>query len=369
VAVKKLHSENEIEFLKERTILQEIEPKNHSHLIKLLATYRQKGKYHLVFPYADANLRKYWEDRPLPNFDKATVLWSLKQMTGIANALVLVHNFSVVHKLNVDGPGQVRVQDDGNLKVGPGEEVFGRHGDIKPENILWFKQSCETDDVDGILKVADFGLGRFHGRESRSKVNPDTVLSSPTYEPPECKLRRPVSRAYDIWSLGCLYLEFITWILVGSAEIIGFSEFRGVDGSLGINEDNFFAIVRDEESGLGEAVVREQVVDWVNKLHENTRCSALIHDLLKLIMDKLLVIDSKDRICSNLLHQELDTLLEKAMKDDQYLLKPDPWSPDASANATSKSTTPATDTPNANIGSRVTFAEPEHTRLRNSRTC
>src|SRR5439155_4315316 len=115
-----------------------------------------------------------------------------------------------------------------------------------------------------------------------------------------CKLHKPVSRSYDIWSLGCLFLEFITWLLKGSAEISGFADFRGRLSSIGINEDNFFTIINDE------AVVREKVIDWVSQLHEDKKCSKLIHDLLDLTMEKLLVVDSKERISAKELSEKLE---------------------------------------------------------------
>ncbi|EON60848.1 CMGC/CDK protein kinase [Coniosporium apollinis CBS 100218] len=319
IAIKKLFSSDRTEFAKEQTILIALGSRNHPHLIKLLATFQHKQKYHLMFPYANANLRKYWEDRPHPNFDEATVLWSLKQMTGIANALWVIHNFTL--PLPVDG--QVRVLDDGILSVEKEEKKFGRHGDIKPENILWFKQSSEVEDENGVLQIADFGLGRFHGRDSRSKINPATVWSSPTYEPPECKLRRSVSRSYDIWSLGCLYLEFITWLLMGSAEIEGFSDYRARCARTGINDDNFYTIYTRSGNRPG-AEVRGEVTEWVNKLHEHGKCSAVIHGLLELIMEQLLIIDSTERIDAAGLFRKLDIFLERAKTDKPYLLDPLP---------------------------------------------
>jgi serine/threonine protein kinase len=185
VAVKQLYSSDEKEFLKEQSILQSLGSKNHPHLIKLLATYKKEKKYHLMFPYADANLRTYWEDRPWPEFDEETVLWSLEQMTGIANALMVIHNFKVTHPLTVSGTGigeqgQVRMPNDVVLSVERGEPRWGRHGDIKPENILWFKNPLDAPCKLGVLQISYFGLGRFHGRDSRSRVNPDTVAVSPT---------------------------------------------------------------------------------------------------------------------------------------------------------------------------------------------
>lgn len=289
-----------------------------------------------MFPYADANLRKYWEDRTSPDFDEPTVLWSMKQMTGLADALYRIHTFRVTIPLQPAGGGK-RVQKDAEMSVRPGEELYGRHGDIKPENVLWFKSTPECKDKQGILQIADFGLGRFHGRDSRSKVNPETVLASPTYEPPECKLRRPVSRAYDLWSMGCLYLEFITWLLKGSAEIDRFADFRGRLSSTGINDDNFFTITRDPITGA-EAAVRQAVIDWVEKLHQHEKCSALIHDLLDLIMDDLLLVDSKTRIEAKFLFQQMKLYLGYAEGDRDYMLKPVPPTHKRTSGGRSKST-------------------------------
>jgi serine/threonine protein kinase len=358
IAIKKLFSSEENEFQKEVTILKALGSKKnkHPHLITLLATYRQERKYHLMFPYADANLRTYWDKRPSPSFDETTVLWSLKQMAGIASALNSIHNFSVTVPLSVDGPGNVRVRDDAKLSVVEKEELYGRHGDIKPENILWFRQCPETDDESGILQIADFGLGRFHGRDSRSKVPPDSVMGSPTYEPPECKLHRPVSRAYDIWSLGCLYLEFITWLLKGSAEIEGFSNFRGKSGRKskeGLNDDYFFTII--EISNVeSDAAVRDEVVEWVNQLHQHEKCSALMHDLLDLIMKDVLLTNASKRIDARWLFQQLKAYLKRAKEDKTYLLEPLPRKQKLGNDERSKPTSAVLDAPQAS-NKKVTF--------------
>lgn len=322
VAIKKLSSSDKKQFEQEASILKyvgkHVRRKNDSHLIKLLATFQQGEHYHLVFPFADSNLLAYWDDRELPEFNKETVLWSLKQMAGLASGLAQIHNFEVTIPLSVSG--NVRVQRDAKLQVKGREERYGRHGDNKPENIMWFQHMTGVDDANGVLQIADLGLGRFHGRESRSGIDPKTIATSPTYEPPECRLRRPVSRAYDLWSLGCVYLEFVTWLLLGSKAIQSFADNRAKhDPQTGISEDNFFTIL-----GPDEAEVAEGVVTWVNQLHSHDRCSQAIHDLLDLVMTDLIVIDSEDRIPSTLLSGEMKSLLDKAQKDEQYLLKPVP---------------------------------------------
>ena len=324
VAVKQLFSDDEQEFRKEESILKAVAPKRHQHLINLLATFRQNKKYHLLFPYATANLRMFWEERPIPAFDRPTLLWSLGQMKGLASGLNLIHNFSVTYPLSVSGATKsgesVRLPEDVKLSVDKGEEMYGRHGDIKPENVLWFA----TEDGMGILKIADFGLGRFHGRDSRSGIPAFGIFSSPTYEPPECKLHLPVSRAYDIWSLGCIYMEFATWLLMGSAEIEGFSDFRGrpLTGT-NINDDNFFTLVTIPGC-MPHAIVRDTVVRWTDDLHSHPKCTEFLHDLVDFIMADLLVVESKDRCNARTLFQTLVWFHKRAEKDTQYLLKPVP---------------------------------------------
>ncbi|KAL3420050.1 protein kinase [Phlyctema vagabunda] len=327
VAIKRLFSTDEKEFKKEQSILSSISVKRHPHLIDLLVSYRHEGKYNLMFPYAQSNLRGYWDARPHPNFNRNTLLWSIKQMEGIASGLHLVHNFRVTIPLEVDGG--MRMQNGAQLSVGKGEERFGRHGDIKPENILWFDRIYGAEpgkqDPMGILKIADFGLGRFHGRDSRSAQDPRWIVSSPTYEPPECKLKKPVSRAYDLWSLGCLYLEFLTWILMGAPDIEGFADFRGKTGTGGVNDDNFFTITSPPGSDEPEAELRQEVGSWARKLHCHNRCSQALHDILELIMKGLLIIRQKDRLDSMKLKRRLQEIYKRAQRDDTYLLKPVPY--------------------------------------------
>lgn len=136
VADKKLMADDEAAFLKEKSILDLLGPMEHKHLIPLLSSYRKKKHYHLLFPCADCNLRVYWAKNPFPIFGKNTVLRSIRQMSGITSALALIHNIRVKFDLDVDGG--VRLQEGGaKLSIKAGEEKYGRHGDIKPENILW----------------------------------------------------------------------------------------------------------------------------------------------------------------------------------------------------------------------------------------
>jgi serine/threonine protein kinase len=313
IAVKRLKSSDPAEFRKEAGILKEISKKNHPHLIKLLATFHINRAYHLMFPYADGNLRKYWEDHPKSSWSSGVVLWSLKQMWGLASGLEAIHNFDTSYNgYQLDAP-----------LLGNTEHIFyGRHGDIKPENILWFKE-LEGTDEGGILIITDFGLGRFHGRDSRSNIDPRDVASTPTYEPPEYALQMPVSRAYDVWSLACLYLEFVTWLLGGATMVERFADARMALEPNGIISDKFYT-VQEEPDGTAKACVRDKVLIWIESLHNHEQCSDIVHNLLDLIEQELLVVDVKQRIPSWVLVKKLDILVKRAETDNSYLLHPTP---------------------------------------------
>jgi serine/threonine protein kinase len=109
-------------------------------------------------------------------------LWITAQILGIVDAIALLHKENI------------------------------RHGDIKPENILCFQS---TTDSTMNLVLADFGLGRLHNLPTQLRgQHTVTMAFTIAYRAPESDMYGEVrSRAYDIWGLGCLFLEMAGWIL------------------------------------------------------------------------------------------------------------------------------------------------------------
>jgi serine/threonine protein kinase len=270
----------------------------HPHLISLLFTYKEGGKFHLVFPWADVNLRDYWMRFAIEQIDSQKILWSLRQMTGLAGALSLIHGFQLPDEAH------------------PGRH-FGRHGDLKAENIVWFPSYPGCTDPNGILQITDLGLASLHNIGSVSNGDPAGVLGTKTYSPPDNHRNMRISRKWDIWSLGCLYLEFVTWIVLGFEAIVEFADLRSAEGGEtedinGIYGDYFYtADLRD---------VRPSVKAWATRLSEDERCSDMLYDLLCLIMLKMIRIEPHDRIDSQQLHQELLKILERASSKETYLV-------------------------------------------------
>lgn len=123
-----------------------------------------------------------------------------------------------------------------------GVREFGRHGDVKATNILWF-QKYENDAH--LLVLSDLGLTTYHSYATQSRVRHSQLAGlTPKYRPPEFDLHIQISSKYDIWSLGCVYFEFLIWYLLGKHNLedfsIALSERNGLNSC--IDEDNFFNI-------------------------------------------------------------------------------------------------------------------------------
>ncbi|KAL5315475.1 hypothetical protein ACEPPN_016343 [Leptodophora sp. 'Broadleaf-Isolate-01'] len=322
LAIKRLFPNGDYEktFQLEVGMLKALNGYHHKHIVKLLATYKFKERYHLLFPLASGNLREHWDIIGMPFWNRSTYLWVLTQLKGLVSALNIIHNFETgLTSIKPDVPNagtSYRSSFRGiNLRVEGEEAKFGRHGDIKPENILWMKDSV---DDPGSLMVADMGLGRFHRKESRSRVDPKTINGSPTYAPPEVTLNKPVSRAYDIWSLGCVFAEFITWLLKGPDGLAKFGTRRLELAEDGINDDTFFSI---RTSGLERLPkIRPGVLNWIRELEHDERCSAVIKELLVVIEWHMLCVEPGNRISAKDLEKSIKSMICKATEDSTYLL-------------------------------------------------
>lgn len=221
-AIKKLRQKIVVQFQDEVNALTRFNGKVHPHLVTLLATFTQGEHYHMIFPWAECDLDQYWEDNPSPNpGDVGLVRWLSRQFLGIVEAVDVIHNPSHLTS----------------------EKKFGRHGDIKAENILWFKSGPDDPGGRGILVISDLGLTAINSDKSRS-MQPNVGLKmTPSYRPPECDIKDgTISRSYDIWTLGCLYLELVCWLLRGHAGKAQFDEARTTPFIFGTSTDIYFDI-------------------------------------------------------------------------------------------------------------------------------
>ncbi|KAG6365677.1 hypothetical protein INS49_007288 [Diaporthe citri] len=316
-ALKTLKSEKKREeFNLEVKALKKIRP--NPHLVTLLATFHFKGEYHLLFPWAEGgNLQELWEKHdPQPSIDMGWMTWLAEQCYGLAEGLSHIHDASM-HKSELAVPSDF-------TKSSPGEKNddkdYGRHGDIKPQNILWFKQENNMHGH-GVLKISDFGVTMFHS-ELTTKVLPERVRGiTQSYAAPEYELGTQVSRPYDIWSLGCIFMEFITWALLGSEGVERFRSNRKADRDSRGNFtlDNFYGTYKDGFKILKP--LRKERVLWIDHLLAQPSHSRYSSEFLEYIKGHMIQVIASDRHKCGEVKDKLHLMLQTCTQSPEYCFR------------------------------------------------
>lgn len=252
------------DFEREIEILNRFSGDTHEHLISLQAAFRHGDEYCVIIPWAEGDLKHMWMRQSHGDpLDKANLEWLLKQCRGIASGLQKIHFYQTSETLPPSSGDTDDDSDDSNDATSS-RRVYGRHGDIKPENILLFRNPHDPRDR-GRLVITDFGLTRFHTDGTRTYFTSKDVVATMTYRPPECDMEGcTISRSFDIWSLGCVLLEFVAWYLGGWKLVHSFVQHRKVYNPLvfGFRIDQFFEIVRGgAPDGLFYSRVKHEVHD------------------------------------------------------------------------------------------------------------
>ncbi|KAJ4246833.1 hypothetical protein NW762_013385 [Fusarium torreyae] len=262
---------------RERDTLKRMRELDDPHLIKAIAAY-EKGKSRcFIFPWAEGgNLDTFWRnDRG--HLDKDLVRWALDQMAGITGGIKKLHAENI------------------------------RHGDIKPQNILYFPNTGKRYGR-GTLKIADVGLAKVHTEYTRYRIATTTRMSSERYEPPEMESYLhnilPIPRVYDSWSLGCVFLEFMVWLIYGRSRL-----------------DTFHKDIRDSKKFYetrGNSHPRHKAVnDLIDETEKKLSENSALGGLLRLISESLLVPADK-RMTTERLHEELRNVSKKCECGTSY---------------------------------------------------
>ncbi|KAK7427792.1 hypothetical protein QQZ08_005730 [Neonectria magnoliae] len=288
--------------------LDQINQLHNKHLIRRTGAFRTDKNYYIMFEWANGGtLRDVWQRQ---NVDYTAlnghrIMQVLEQLHGLAKALSKLHNKVNNKQRHEDAPGplaraetilpspslnvpKVQLQVDSENRDNIGEEHW-RHGDLKPDNILLFKD--DTSTWLGTLKIADLGLAKQHAFATSQRVDPtQQKYSTSHYEAPEVVIKRhePRSRLYDIWSMGCIIFEFVIWLLYGYP---GLQNFYGEKPPT--TRDTLYFTVNPRED---DAQVSDIVKKWMDyMLRSDPECHgkshSVIRDLIKLVKDHLLVVD------------------------------------------------------------------------------
>ena len=377
----------EIEWRKEIKAHEELDRLNKDHIVQALAAFKHGEKYYIVFEWADGgDLRSYWRKNEPPRLTPHVILSFLEQLCGLLQALNTMHHpdrsgsqvtsqrnprqstaaaspppsrdestyfgreymlsgeaedMDTIHNASRTSTNpRINIEDSSETRAttsGTGTREFGqpgrrltifeenwRHGDIKPDNILRFPGSALFGD----FKLADLGrtAQNFLNTADQPQVVWDRWRSLP-YEPPDFHITpdRGMSRLFDVWSLGCVFFEFLVWLLYGKDWLKDFVKTQQVTG---IDETPFWKRVGTSQSATISPVVKA-CIDHI-LLHDpecNARIGTALKDLLVIVKTKMLVIGLPDRMenfvdgtraNTHVLLAELKNILNRA-KDPSYL--------------------------------------------------
>ncbi|EDW28352.1 GL19151 [Drosophila persimilis] len=170
VAMKKIRLESDDEgvpstAIREISLLKELK---HSNIVSLEDVLMEENRIYLIFEFLSMDLKKYMDSLPPEKLMDSKLVRSY--LFQITSAILFCHRRRVLHR------------------------------DLKPQNLLI--------DKNGIIKVADFGLGRSFGIPVRIYTHEIVTL---WYRAPEVLLGSPrYSCPVDIWSIGCIFAEMAT---------------------------------------------------------------------------------------------------------------------------------------------------------------
>ncbi|KAK0619714.1 hypothetical protein B0T14DRAFT_211795 [Immersiella caudata] len=327
---------------REVAALKEIRGFGHKHFVRFLAAMEHGSECYAMFEWADGgSLRDVWKNDGAEYLTADRVICVLEELLGLAGALATLHNKNkttaelasrATPRELRDRPGanrpprpavsspsirqpvravllqlpKIHVQRDRSEDefdiysdmdrryisddIDLDQEVHWRHGDLSPDKILHCKDTS-ADRWLGTLKIAGLGRAKQHfmATSQRYEQTQQRYIAS-QYEAPEAmaNLWSPRSRRYDIWSMGCIFLEFVIFLLYGSK---GLDAFYGERESKQISTGTlYFTLTFDQDT----AEVSGTAKYWINSILQESECcreGSAIADLVVLIRDRLLVVD------------------------------------------------------------------------------
>lgn len=218
--------------------------KFHQHIMEALAGYDYGDIFFIIFSYAESTLAKCLQGKEIPgNQDLWGPSYFWRQMRGVAGGLSFLHERRTTNTTNSDFPPT---------------QVF--HFDLKPHNILI---------RNGIVVMGDFGQSKI--QKYSEDVGADINHLSYNYGPPEHHFISSYGQQhdynFDIWSLGAIFSEIITFHAEGSKGVERYRKSRQEDG---IHAGNVSAITFfvDEDT---VKIVKPSVVEQHDKLSTENR--------------------------------------------------------------------------------------------------
>lgn len=266
----------------------------HNHIVRFVTSFTRGSDYYLICEWADGgNLSDRWSNIERRGLSPDLVEEAVVQLHGLAAAIDLAHY---------------------------GDFAYVRHTDLKPENILCFL----GQGVFGTLKIADWGIAKEKIIATRFQMHKTTAgRASLLYEAPEVTLGFPgpmhgkyriLSRLGDMWSMGCIVLEFIVWLVDGNGTL---REFHRRVGQR--NLSYYIAQEGDSLDTKQGARVRDEVISEMDRLAATPACGqgTALGKLLEIVRNRLLVV----RLPKQLGYRKRSSVSLEPPQQDEFTLK------------------------------------------------
>ncbi|KAL8289875.1 hypothetical protein RB601_005690 [Gaeumannomyces tritici] len=236
-------------------------------LVEPLATFTFQGGDYLILPWADGgSLADLWAANPMPQkITPELCRWTSSQFEELVRAISMSTQLGpAAAEMGITGPGQ--------------------YGNLQPEDILCFRREVSCGGV------TDFDLRILNIRATTPHDQAAAAWSAP-YSPPDFGIGSLTPRASDYWALGCIYLEFTTWLLLGYKAVEEFTKARRMDyGDGSTLNEMFFFLSRRYRGGLCPKV-KPVVTQWCARLQNHSSCTAALRDFLRFIEHDMLVVE------------------------------------------------------------------------------
>lgn len=190
---------------READVLMMVKDLKHSNIVDVLFAFEEtispeEAITNLVFPYCEFDLRDLLYDK-----SPAEVHKFFRSINS--GGSLLDHGLweAVVHV--VDAANEVHNYVSKKIKLAPNERVAGGHFDIKPANII-----VDTKGPTGRLLLTDFGNAMLKVCSDDQTSGREGIRATADYAGPESHSDK-VKKSYDVWSLGCVLLEVLVFVL------------------------------------------------------------------------------------------------------------------------------------------------------------
>ncbi|KAF6817396.1 hypothetical protein CPLU01_13597 [Colletotrichum plurivorum] len=134
-----------------------------------------------------------------------------------------------------------------------------------------------------------------------------------TYRPPEADIKdSETDHSWDIWCLGCVFLELVTWVIQGESGVKAFGDKRLSEEKGRDQEDTFF---RGKPRGILKCFfttkIKQSVTSHIRDLRTNQECTEELRAFLRCIEENMLVVKSNQRATSPQVRDSLKDLVDQ----------------------------------------------------------